>query len=135
MHSMIRFTLGLAAIAFVGCGNADRLPVAGSIVVGGQPVDRGLITFAPVDPQAKPSGAAINDGRFATEEGHGLLPGDYQVTINALRLTGRQIQDRMSPSPVDEIVPIKIKQGSLPSRITITTENANNLSFDFPADQ
>jgi hypothetical protein len=100
-------------------------------MVGGQPVDRGLITFQPKVSTESPGGAKIVDGKFAFEEGKGLIPGEYDVSVTAMRLTGRKIEDRQSPTPAEEIVAMKVKETSLP--ITITSENSVSLALDFSA--
>jgi hypothetical protein len=67
-------SLGMLAIAMIGCNRSERLPVAGRIAVGGKPVDRGLVVFQPTERAEKPVGAGIRDGRFSTEVGRGLRP-------------------------------------------------------------
>lgn len=121
----------ICVFAIAGCGPAGKLSVVGSVKVGGQPVDRGLIVFQPKAAAESPWGAKIVDGKFAFEEGQGLRPGEYDVSITAMRRTGRTIEDRQSPTPAEEIIAIKVKETSLP--ITITSENADNLSLDFSA--
>lgn len=127
-HYMTMVLLGLVV---AGCGGSDRLPVAGRVAVGGQPVDRGLVTFQPTVSTDSAAGASIRDGKFIIEAGPGLRPGTYDVSVTAMRLTGRKIEDPQSPAPVDEMVPMNVSVPSLP--ITISAENSKNLELDFPA--
>lgn len=119
----------LLGLALTGCRPAGKLPIAGQVTVGGQPVDRGLITFQPKVSTDSPAGAKIVDGKFAFEAGQGLRPGAYDVSVTAMRLTGRKIEDRQSPNPAEEMIAMKVKETSLP--ITISSENSDSLTLDF----
>lgn len=75
-----------AVIAFgflVGCGPGNelgRVPIAGSVSLDGQPLDRGSISFEPVG-EGTSSGATITNGTFAIPEEKGLPPGKYKVRV------------------------------------------------------
>lgn len=121
----------LLGLAVAGCGGSGRLPVAGRVTVGGQPADWGLVTFQSTVSTDPAVGASIKDGRFAIEARSGLRAGAYAVSVVAMRMTGRKIEDPQSPDPVDEIVPMNVSVPSLP--IVLSAENSKSLELDFPA--
>jgi hypothetical protein len=82
------FYFGLVTFTLIGCGGPTLHPVEGVIKYNdGTPlVGGGLITFTPVDPEAKFSarGTVKEDGTFKMgtfSEGDGVPEGTYQVAI------------------------------------------------------
>ena len=77
----------LAVVAVCGCGDGrpDRVPVAGQVLIDGQPLTRGEIQF--VSDVGRPSiGKLDKDGRFRLscyEENDGALLGSHKVSITA----------------------------------------------------
>ena len=54
------------AFAFVGCGQKGpkKVSISGTIMVDGEPVDKGSVRFKPADGQGPTDGATIVDGKF-----------------------------------------------------------------------
>ena len=83
----MRIGLGLlvfAALVSIGCGRApDRVGVTGQVVFeDGQPVDHGMIEFAPIETQnAVGAGAVILSGSYKVPRAKGLRLGRYRVRI------------------------------------------------------
>jgi hypothetical protein len=84
--------LGAAAmLVLTGCGNGDNFstaPVTGKVVLNGEPVTEGSITFSPISDgkselSGKPaSGTIQSDGTFTLttyEEGDGAVVGKHRV--------------------------------------------------------
>jgi hypothetical protein len=79
--------VGLALI--LGCGDdtglEKRYPVSGMVTYNDKPVEKGQISFLPVDPtKQRPANGTIVDGRYSlttATPGDGALPGEYRVTI------------------------------------------------------
>ena len=85
-------TLGVAAtVVILGCGDdsglARRYPVSGTVKYKGEPVKVGQISFEPANPpipQGRHAEGHIENGSYSlttANEGHGALPGDYNVLI------------------------------------------------------
>jgi hypothetical protein len=94
-HARLRYTLVLAVGLAAGCsGSGDDLPrepVWGTVTLDNQPLATGVIQFGPAD---KAAGAALNsaggqitDGKFSISREQGLVPGKYNVAINAAEKT------------------------------------------------
>jgi hypothetical protein len=78
--------LGLAAS---GCSDGgDELPreaVTGTVTLDGQKLATGSINFVSGSPTGPTvgGGSAVTDGQFSIDLEHGLVPGRYNVAINA----------------------------------------------------
>ena len=76
--------LAIAALLSIGCGHApERVGVTGDVVFDdGQPVDQGMIEFAPLaSKNAVGAGAVIVQGHYEIPQAKGLRLGQYQVRI------------------------------------------------------
>jgi len=70
--------------ALSGCGNPqDRQAIMGAVTLKGQPIEDGIINFAPLDGQATGEGAQIVKGKYQIPRDKGLSPGKYRVAIYA----------------------------------------------------
>lgn len=116
-------------VATAGCGDTGHMMVAGNVTIDQKPVDRGLITFESVATPGKPTGASVEDGHFAIDGSHGLLPGDYQVNLQAQRRTGKKIHDRQMPNEVEETVAVNLKKSTLTA--SVSADNAQHLDLNF----
>lgn len=82
------FAVVLAAAA-AGCGGGDGLPrqsVSGKVSLGGQPLEKGTVSFIPDDPAMKDptsGGSPIQGGSYAISPEVGLVPGKYKVAISS----------------------------------------------------
>src|SRR5262245_56731717 len=73
---------GVALAALSGCGDPrNRQEVTGAVTLKGQPLDDGIIHFAPLDSQETGDGAQIVNGTYRIPREKGLSPGKYKVTI------------------------------------------------------
>ncbi len=74
---------GLTALA--GCGKGRGLvPVSGTVLMDGAPLNKATITFVPDGGGELASGISDDAGRFfmvASGGGEGVLPGNYKVTV------------------------------------------------------
>ena len=103
------------------------MPVAGTATVDGKPIYRGSLSFRSASGSGPSMGTGISDGQFRMLPQHGLAPGDYLVTIQALRLSGRKVRDPLR-GDVDEIVPIPLRVETLP--VSVSPQNAQHLAFE-----
>lgn len=87
IKSVFAATLALFAICAIGCsdGLPQRVPVSGTVLVDGEPLNRGNLKFVPKG--GRPSIAIIqDDGSFTLrcfDEDDGAIVGTHQVSISA----------------------------------------------------
>lgn len=106
-HSVIRWAVGvLLGFGCLGCGSSGSShPTArleGQVTVDGQPVAEGTIVFmSQGSGQARPTQAAIRDGRYAASD---VPVGDVQVRFVATKKTGKVTPIPNSNEVVEEVV-------------------------------
>ncbi|QDV39143.1 hypothetical protein [Tautonia plasticadhaerens] len=104
--------VALAALGLAGCSSGDRVatyPVAGRVVVGGEPAAGAFVVFHPVaapvaEGAGNPSAQVRRDGSFALttfDEADGAPAGDYAVTVQWRKL----IRNGADALPGPDIVP------------------------------
>jgi len=77
-----------AVLSLAGCGDGRpaRVPVSGTVVIDGQPLTCGSISF--IQSGTRPAAGPIgSDGRFTLtcfEAGDGAIPGHYRVAVAGL---------------------------------------------------
>jgi hypothetical protein len=89
--NLVRLWLTLpAALVVLGCSDTSGLPsrvrVSGTVTYQGKPLERGTISFSPVDAGGRGAGGSIVDGRYSLttlDQDDGALPGKYRVSILA----------------------------------------------------
>ncbi len=141
---------GLVLIA--GCGDdfglGKRYPVSGKVTYKDQPLEKGQISFIPVDPkETRAAGGTIENGRFSlttATPGDGALPGKYKVTIRSEDVDtskvidtikkhgggGRQGEIAQAAAKAKNLVPARYKLPET-SDLEVTVEAKSN-TFDFP---
>jgi len=80
-----------ALVVAVGCGDgtglSKRYKVGGNVTYKGAPVEKGEISFKPVDPNlAQAATSVIENGSYqltTAVKGDGAFPGEYTVTITS----------------------------------------------------
>lgn len=92
--------LVVAGIILAGCRERPaRVPVAGQVLIDGQPLPCGFIRLIPSN--ARPSGGQIgSDGRFRLqcfEKSDGAVRGAHQVTVTAVEPLDRRTQRWHAP--------------------------------------
>ena len=100
-----------ALTSVVGCG-VKRVPVAGTVLLDGQPLDGGYLEFTPDTAKGNTAQlvciAPIKEGRYNLEtngvtradSGTGVPPGWYKVTFRMLDVSSKKHQ--VVPIPVNE---------------------------------
>lgn len=135
--------LVVAAVAIAGCQKSGpkTTQVEGTVTYKGQPVEKALVMFSPVQPgQGMPaSGQTDAQGKFTlwTNDRQGVVPGEYVVTISKSELvpTGEKIpkpeggmEDVMTTK---ELLPIKYKlSSSSPLKERVEAGKKNEFKFD-----
>ena len=119
----------VALLPMAGCTAGDgRLAVQGTVTLDGKPLENGSINFRPAaSNQAPSSGGTIKQGGFALKTAQGLKPGEYLVTVQAFRKTGRTIDDPQM-GQVEETVPVKFRE-TMPLKASIVAGAENQFEF------
>lgn len=75
--------ISLLPLSLSGCSEQTdgRVPVAGTVNLGGNPVEAGTIEFHPKDSSGAHSGAMISQGKFEIAAIQGPRPGKYEVRV------------------------------------------------------
>jgi hypothetical protein len=89
----------LGLLGVTGCGDdsglGTRYSVSGTVTYNGQPVEKGQISFIPVDlNKQRAANGFIQDGRYSlttSSPQDGALPGDYKVTIVSKEADNSQV--------------------------------------------
>ena len=138
--SLSRHALFLAAFVLVGCGDGvTRRAVSGNVVVDGQPLNKGLIEFDPLDGQVTRGSATIDEGKYALSSGEGLSDGKYRVRIISTARTDP------IPVPPGHVGPPTIPKDWIPKKIPdkynrastleiVVTSGSNTFPFDLDGD-
>lgn len=131
MKNRIRVLLvaGFCAV-LAGCDNG-RVSVTGKVTYRGQPVERGSISFEPIDGKGGTSGGSIEHGEFTLHGDTGVFPGKKRVKLLVIQKTGKQVPAG-NPAPagtmVEEVIPIYAP----PQEADIVAGQENSLSFELP---
>ncbi len=110
-------------VTLVGCGQRG-IPVHGTVTANDKPVDSGTITFSSAAQPVHRHGAVIENGRFSFGETSQLTSGEYEVMVEGLQKTGRTVKDPQR-GELPEMATLKFVK--LPLRITVSTENAQDI--------
>ena len=133
-----------AIVVLCGCGSADepeRLEVAGSVTVNGDPLAEGRIAFLPQGETPGPAvGGEIRQGRFVIPLEKGPAAGTHRVEILAMRSTGEKttagsgaedpealgdVEEQFSPEPYN-------RQSQLTVEVTPSTAGSISLELEIP---
>jgi hypothetical protein len=115
-------------LALAGCGRS-RVPVRGTVSINGAPMDLGMITFVPEDPNQTSVGGKVSDGKFSLDATRGPFPGKHRVQIYWAKKTGRKVPngDGGMQDETAEGLPAKFNKNS---ELTATLSSWSN-TVDF----
>ncbi len=108
-----KLVVGLLALALLaGCGSDAESTVSGLVTLDGAPLDRGNVTFYPIDPTIgrTATGSIQPDGQYTLRVGKtgGLNAGEYDVAVVATE-PSRPSALGGPPAPGKLITPRKYK--------------------------
>ncbi len=130
---MKRFSVMLVLISalFAGCGGAAKynsVTISGHVTLDDQPLDSGLIQFAPADGNGSVAAAEIKNGEYS-----GVATfGNKKVTITSPKVIGKRKIYDTADSPEVELTEERIhRQYNAESTLSarVATES---VKFDFP---
>ena len=120
----------LSALIMTGCSSNGRNAVSGDVTLDGKPMKDGSISFRPAPGNdSNTAGGTISNGKFYLPANHGLKPGKYMVTIQAVQLTGRKIKDPETGNLISELGTIRFKNADH-LEATLTGDGASHLQYD-----
>ena len=120
----------LSALIMTGCSSNGRNSVSGDVTLDGKPMENGSISFRPAPGNnSNTAGGTISKGKFYLSASHGLKPGKYTVTIQAVQLTGRKIKDPETGNLISELGTIRFKNADR-LEATVTDGGASHLQYD-----
>ena len=82
----------------VGCGGDNLIAISGTVTFDGEPVERGTISFLPVDGLGPTAAAIITNGEYHTE----VAPGEKRLEIHGYAKIGEQ-RPWGNDAPVEEL--------------------------------
>jgi hypothetical protein len=104
----------IATFLFIaGCGdNSGLIEVKGTVTLDGTPLEKGAISFTPVDKKTRTAGANIVAGSYSTQ----VPVGTMKVSISAPKVVGKKpLYDRPGSRErdvIEELVPAKYNEES-----------------------
>jgi hypothetical protein len=144
-HVLVFTAVGLAA---AGCSQSGdelpREPVSGTVTLDSQPLADGVIQFMPATSATgegtaviQPGGATIKGGRFSIPRDTGLVPGSYNVAINAADRGAEQTKPDV-PGTGQKAQKGRVPKELIPAKYNAQTElkaeikkgGASDLKFD-----
>ncbi len=122
---------GLISVLFVvGCGGEpaeELVPVGGTLLVDGEPLDGVSVIFHPVDGENNRGGYGTTDSTGAFNVTHfvqkepGLPPGKYSITYSRMRLPDGSAAPPLEPGEPPD--PENIQVETLPESLTLGDSN------------
>ncbi|MBN2022210.1 MAG: hypothetical protein JW809_05405 [Pirellulales bacterium] len=114
---LVVLVLAVLTMLPVGCADARRQSIEGTVTLDGQPLAEGCIRLLPREGTPGPTaGATIKDGRFAIDATKGTFAGSFRVEIVAMRPNGRFAVD---PETGEKI---PLREQYLPARYNTQSE-------------
>lgn len=115
-----------AIFALLGCGGRNTLDVSGTATFDGVPVERGEISFIPIEGGA-PDGGVIDQGKFKFS----AKPGDKRVEIRASRPVpaARQNNPEMGLMYEDYIPAQYNRESKLTAKVSAEAERVYQFSL------
>lgn len=107
----------LGVLTVSGCGTKSdgppRFDVYGSVTANGQPVQEGRIFFSPdaAKGNAGPGAVAmIQNGKYQTPKGHGVVGGPHMVDILGYDALSNPDSDEESQVRIKQVIPVDLPQ-------------------------
>jgi hypothetical protein len=130
MRKAAQLLISSAWLLSCGCGVAEnRAEVSGEVLVAGEPLASGSISFRPTEGNEGPTaGARITDGKYQVAREKGVSTGKNLVQIRGMKKTGRKVA-RYGHSE-DEMIQFLPPRYNVHSSIVRDVQPGSNV-FDF----
>ncbi len=120
-------------LLLAGCGGSTSL--TGKVSYDGKPIEKGAITFEPVDGKGQATGGVIEAGKYALEGSAAPSPGKQIVRIRGLKKTGKTMKAG-PPFPPDKIIEEEIEyipaEFNTKSVLTVEIDGSGVKDFELP---
>lgn len=120
-------------ILLAGCGGSTSL--SGKVSFDGKPIEKGAITFEPVDGKGQATGGAIEGGKYHLQGAAAPSPGKHLVKIRGLKKTGKTMKAG-PPFPPDKIIEEEVEyipaEFNAKSVLSVEIDGAGVKDFDLP---
>jgi len=129
----------VAATGLVGCGERgpELAQVTGKVTLDGAPVAAAAMTFRPMGNSGTTSyGGTNQDGDYTmafTKDKVGVMPGEYFVDIETIKMKKRDIEDLKSqglPEPPPYVAIPKKYRGADQLKATVKAGEKNVINFE-----
>jgi hypothetical protein len=138
MQTCCKYGFGFVALTLllIGCDRGPtRIPIKGTVTYKEKPVTEGTITFVPKDAtKGTQEGSLIVDGQYAIAAEHGLMAGEYHVSIRApAEPSVKAVADAPPGGPrrTKDLLPEDYNKNS---KLSIEVTAAGKRVFDFKLD-
>lgn len=127
----------LLGLSLAGCGSAPtdfpREPVTGTVTLDGRPLEKGLITFRPLQGEEPIASAVVVEGVFSVDRPDGPAPGPHKVEVWASAPTGKTARDPDDPARrVEVIKSIVPERYNHRTELTAEVKPGGDNAFEFP---
>lgn len=114
MSLRVMFVLCASGLVLGGCSTNGLIEVGGQVTLDDKPLEKGTISFVPVDGKGPSAAGIIENGHYSVE----VAPGQKKVEILGYKTTGRRRYDENDPSsPM-----IDINEQIIPERYNTQSE-------------
>ncbi len=86
LRQAVSSVLAASVFAFAGCGGGNLAEITGTVKYEGNELEKGSITFIPVDGNGPTEGGLITNGRYSVKN---VPVGTAKVVITASRVVGK----------------------------------------------
>jgi hypothetical protein len=95
IHDLKFAACGLALLAcLAGCGRGGGMAaISGTVSYDGKPLEKGLISFVPIDGKGPTAAAPVTDGKYSVK----VAPGKKLVKIEGYKVIGEHPFSRYNP--------------------------------------
>jgi len=121
-------------ILLAGCGGPTSL--TGKVSYDGKPIEKGTITFEPVDGHGQATGGTIEGGKYEPQGPAAPSPGKQLVKIRGLKKTGKTMKAG-PPFPPDKVIEEEIEyipaEFNTKSVLSVEIDGSGVKDFELPA--
>lgn len=136
-------TVVCLVVCCLGCSGdgLNRAAVEGTVTLDSKPLERGFMSWFPLNGEGPTVGADIQNGKYKFSKKNGPVVGEYRVTINGQPVpTGKKKPSAMNPAVMEDVlvdpVPTKYQSNNVMGQTTepalkATISTGKNV-IDFP---
>jgi hypothetical protein len=135
--------IGCLFVCCIGCSGdgLNRASVEGTVTLDNKPLEKGFISWFPLNREGPTVGADIQNGNYKLNRKNGPVVGEYRIEIKGQPVpTGKKQPSVMNPAVMEDVladpVPIKYQSnnvmGQTAEPVLKATVSAGKNVVDFP---